>query len=138
MVKAMCDSMKSCGGFVYRVRDGAGVLGGSFAILEEGKSEGELATKKRKFKSKTPRSAVLYVKDPKRVSWSGTIETKVDGLSGGNSVCLPLGHTPLRGPPPFAETTRCSSSIALSRDLVVTLLSGVREIWRLICCSKDW
>jgi hypothetical protein len=62
-VKAACAADDACDGFVWRVRDGAGLLGRGFRILDAHAS----ATKTRlaRFDRKAPRGVMLFLKRPR-------------------------------------------------------------------------
>ena len=64
-IKMACATSRNCDGFVYRVRDGAGILGQNFETFVAGSKMHN--SKKGKFGRKCPRGVLLYVKKEKTV-----------------------------------------------------------------------
>ena len=59
-VKAACAVDSGCDGFVYRIRDGAGLLGRGLRIMD--KTSPSTKSKVNRFARKAPRGVLMYVK----------------------------------------------------------------------------
>jgi len=62
-VKAACAADETCEGFVFRIRDGAGLLGRSFKILDGRNSQ--TTARMGRFARKAPRGVLLYLRRPR-------------------------------------------------------------------------
>jgi hypothetical protein len=107
VIQSLCDADDTCDGFVYRVRDGAGVLGRMFVILSRDSSadEATFASRQRKSAGKAPRAVIVYLKKGKNVRWSGQPGKQVP-----TNVCLPLDQAPFRSSPPLTLSRRCAGA----------------------------
>ena len=94
-VKAACAVDSGCDGFVYRIRDGAGLLGRGLRVMD--KASPATKSKVNRFARKAPRGVLMYVKRGRGLHL-GKLDVEAGTVVGGGGNMNAAGGGP-KGPP---------------------------------------